>query len=171
MWKFISSILIMSCFLISCYDSKLSEKDIKYPDNIEKENYIIQKDAKKLPNWSIYYESLIRYDKSNGSLFGPCLERYGEGPWSGDGKGIYLDITPDNKHVLLFADTKYNQENTKWSCIVVKNRDFPQPTELLIEIDAIYEVLSEGIYRVYGFRNEELVLKRLYFIYKKWVEK
>jgi len=166
MWGSISSIAIISCFLINCYSSKSAKKIIVYPDRIEMENYIIHKDATELPSWSNYYESMIRYEESDGSIFGPSLERYGWGPWSSDGKGIYLDILPNSEYVLLFADTKDNREDTKWRGISVKGRTLSQTVELLISKEDINQMLPGGIHRVYGFENEELILKTYYFIYK-----
>jgi hypothetical protein len=164
MWKLISSIAIISCFLMSCYGNRFGKKTIAYPDKIERGNYIIYKDAKELPNWSNYYELMKSYMKSNGSNFGPSLYRHGVGPWSSDGKGIYLDIVPNNKYVLFFGHRQDKHEEMSWSCISVKNGTFSETTELLISIDDIKKMFPGGIYIVFGFENKELILKTYYFL-------
>ena len=164
MWKFISSIMI-SCFLMNCYGDKLARKTIAYLDKIETESYIIHKDATELPSWPHYYGLMKSYADSNGSVFGPSLYRGGE-LWSsvGDGKGIYLDIVPNNRYVLFFPLGKHDPKNPKLGCILVKDRASPDTTELLISRVDIRKVFPPGIYDVFGFRNDELILVQVYFI-------
>ncbi|MGB7063404.1 MAG: hypothetical protein WBF13_13760 [Candidatus Zixiibacteriota bacterium] len=171
MWRFISPIIIISCFLINCHSSKSIKKTIVYPDKIETENYIIHKDATVLPNWSHYYGLMRSYADSNGSVFGPSLYRGGEW-WSsvGDGKGIYLDIVPNNRYVLFFPLGKHDPKNPQLGCILVKDKVSPETTELLISRDDIRKILPPGITEVFGFKNEELILARLYFI-SMWNER
>lgn len=164
MWRSISSIMI-SCFLINCYGNKSVNKTIVYPDEIETENYIIHRDATELPSWSHYYGLMKSYVDSNGSVFGPKLYRGGEW-WSsaGDGKGIYLDIVPNNRYVLFFPLGKHDPQNAKLGCILVKDKVSPETTELLISRVDIRKVFPPGIYDVFGFKNEELILVQVYFI-------
>lgn len=165
MWKFIISIIIMGCLSVNCYNNKAAKKSVIYLERIDRGNYIIQKDATKLPNWPAYYDSIMSYNQSNGSFFGPSLWRYGEGPRSSDEKGFYLDLIPDHEYALFFEKfTRDTPAETEWGCILVKKSSFSQTTELLIPYDDIYRVFREGRYIVYGFRNEELMLKSLYFL-------
>jgi hypothetical protein len=155
--RFLWSIIIVSSLLASCYHNKA----IVYLHRIEKGNYTIHKYAETIPNWSSYHNSIIAYNESNGSSFGPPLRRGGWGPWSDNGKGIYLDVIPTNENILIFERiTRDKQEETKWGCILVKNRTLSQNTEILIPNDNLRKVFPEGIYAVYGFKNEELILKQ-----------
>jgi hypothetical protein len=162
MWNFVTSIIIMGCLSINCYNNKATEKSVTYLEKIEKEGYIIQEDATKLPNWPDYRESVIRYNESEGAFFGSSLLRYGAGPRSSDQKGFYLDVTPNHEYALFFEEfTGDTRVETQWSCILVKKSRFLQTIELLIPYDDIYRVFHEGRYTVYGFRNQELILKHL----------
>jgi len=156
---------------MNCYGGKLAKKTIVYPDEIERENYIIYKDATELSNWSHYYGLMKSYADSNGSAFGPSLYRGGEW-WSsvGDGKGIYLDIVPNNRYVLFFPLGKHDPKNPQLGCILVKDKVFPETTELLISRDDIRKIFPPGLIDVFGFKNEELILVRLYFI-SMWNER
>ena len=158
-------IVTVGCFLLNCYGTKSVKKTIVYPDKIETENYVICRDTTELPNWSNYHESIVRYERFSGSLRGPSLTRYGFGPWSSDGKGIYLDIVPDNRYFLVFENITSDRETKrKWGSILVKNETFSKTTELLVSSDHIGGIFPGGIYRVYGFENHELILKTYYFI-------
>ena len=105
------------------------------------------------------------YADSNGSNFGPSLFRGGEW-WSsvGDGKGIYLDIVPGDRYVLSFPLGKHDPENPKLGCILVKDKVSPDTIELLISRDDIRRIFLPGMIDIFGFKNEELILVRLYFI-------
>jgi hypothetical protein len=134
-------------------------------EKLERDDYIIQQDATKLPDWSKYYESIIRYNESGGSFFGPGLLRYGAGPRSSDEKGFYLDVIPYQEYALFFERfTRGKQVGTEWGCILLGENSLAQTIELLVPYDDIVRVLRHGRYTVYGFRNEELILKGLYFL-------
>lgn len=102
--KFAISIIIIGCLSISCYNNKATKKRGIYLERMEREGYIIQKDATTLADWSKYYESVIRYNESDGSFFGPSLLRYGAGPRSSDEKGFYLDVIPNDEYALFFEN-------------------------------------------------------------------
>ena len=174
MSKFVLLIAAVSCFLINCYTNRDAKKTIVYSDKIENENYIILRDPTKLPNWPNYYEVMKKgFAKSDGSTsdtsFGPSLYR-GGGPWdsSGDGKGIYLDIDPGNRYVLVFVGAialgKENFDSPRFGCILVKDKALSQTNELLISRDDIYKVFQPGIYDVFGFKNGGLILKNTFYV-------
>lgn len=146
----------MSCF---------SHKAIIYPDKLEKRNYAIHRDATKIPNWSSYRESITEYEKTDGSLFGPKIERYGGDFYSGDGLGMYLDIVPDNEYVLILKVIYSNQKEPASGYVLVKTKTLCQTIELLIPDLDIRRVFPEGVYEVYGFKNEELILKGWYSVF------
>lgn len=145
----------MSCFY---------HKAITYPEKIEKRNYVIHRDATKIPNWSGYHKSITEYDKSDGSLFGPELQRYGGDFYWGDGLGIYLDIVPNNEYVLLLRCIYGRQEEPVSGYVLVKTKTLCQTIELLIPDLDIRRVFPQCVYEVYGFKNEELILKTWYSV-------
>ena len=165
MQRFVSWMIITSSFLINCHSGKAVRKAIVYPDKLETENYIIYRDATELPGWSHYYGLMRSYADSNGSAFGPSLFRGGEW-WSsvGDGKGVYLDIVPGNRYVLFFPLGKHDPGNPQLGCILVKDKVSHETTELLISRDDIRRIFPPGMIDVFVFKNEELILVRLYFI-------
>jgi hypothetical protein len=134
-------------------------------DELETENYIIYRDARKLPNWYEYYQSIVKYQESDGSTFGSALYR-GGGPFSsvGDGKGIYLDVVAGSTYVLIFPIGKHDFKNPRLGCILIKNEAPPETGQLLISSDDIRKTFPPGIYGVFGFKNQELILKQTYWI-------
>lgn len=161
MWKFVSSITAISCFLMNCFHHKV----IIYPEKIERRNYAIHRNAREVPNWPSYHKSITEYDKSDGSLFGPELQRYGGDFYCGNGLGIYLEIAPDNEYVLLLRSIYGKKEDAASGYVLVKTKILCQTIEFLIPDLDIRRVFPKGVYEVYGFKNEELILKSWYSVF------
>jgi len=150
---------------MSCYGNKCAKNNTVHLDEIETENYAIYKDAKRLPDWSRYYQSIVRYQESDGSAFGPALYR-GGGPFdsAGDGKGIYLDVVAANRYTLIFPIGKHDPKNPRLGCILIKDQALSETGELLISNGDIFKTFPPGIYDVFGFKNQELILKQTFWV-------